>query len=131
MSEFSKSSRKKLDTCHADLVRLFEAVIKRRDCTIICGARTLEEQRAAYKGGFSKLDGLVKRSEHQVDYKKPLSTAVDVLPYPILWTDRKGHEEFAVIVKEEAAKLNIEVEWGGNFKKFSDRPHWQLKKKKV
>lgn len=126
MFKFSKSSTKRLDTCHPDLQKLFREVIKHHDCTIICGARTLEEQQKAFKGGFSKLDGINKKSKHQVDASTPLSLAVDVLPYPINWNDRKGHDEFAKNVKEIAKRINVNVRWGGDFKSFRDAPHWEL-----
>lgn len=126
MPKFSKASAAKLATCHPDLQRLFNAVIQTHDCTIICGARTLEEQQKAFKGGFSKLDGIKKKSKHQISKEQPLSLAVDVLPHPIKWDDRSGHEVFARAVKVHAQNLNIKIRWGGDFKSFSDRPHWEL-----
>lgn len=126
--KFSKTSAARLATCHPDLQRLFNEVIKRADCTIICGARTLEEQQLAFKNGFSKRDGINKKSEHQISKEKPLSTAVDCLPYPLNWNDELGHFKFATIVFEEACKLGIKIEWGGNWKNPHDRPHWQLTK---
>jgi peptidoglycan L-alanyl-D-glutamate endopeptidase CwlK len=126
MPKFSKASAAKLATCHPELQRLFNEVIKTHDCAIICGARTLEEQQKAFKGGFSKLDGIKKKSKHQISKEQPLSLAVDVLPCPIKWDDRSGHEIFARAVKVHAENLKIKVKWGGDFKSFSDRPHWEL-----
>lgn len=126
MPKFSKASAAKLATCHPELQRLFNEVIKTHDCTIICGARTLEEQQKAFNGGFSKLDGIKKKSKHQISKEQPLSFAVDVLPCPIKWGDRSGHEIFARAVKVCAENLKIKVKWGGDFKSFSDRPHWEL-----
>lgn len=125
MPKFSKASAAKLATCHPDLQRLFNEIIKTRDCTIICGARTLEDQQKAYAGGFSKIDGIKKKSKHQVSKEQPLSFAVDVLPYPIDWNDRKGHDNFALAVKVTAEHLKIKVRWGGDFKGFRDAPHWE------
>lgn len=125
MPKFSKASAAKLATCHPDLQKLFNEVIKEKDCTIICGARTLEEQQKAFKGGFSKLDGIIKKSKHQISKEQPLSLAVDVLPFPIKWDDELGHRIFADYVKFIAKKLNIKISWGGDWK-FVDRPHWQI-----
>jgi len=125
MPKFSKSSASKLATCHPDLQKLFNEVIKEKDCTIICGARTLEDQQKAFKGGFSKLDGIKKKSKHQISKEQPLSLAVDVLPYPIRWDDRLGHIVFADYVKFIAKKLGIKITWGGDWE-FVDRPHWQI-----
>jgi hypothetical protein len=126
MPKFSKASAAKLATCHPDLQKIFNDIITLRDCTIICGARTLEDQQKAFKGGFSKLDGIIKKSKHQISKDQPLSLAVDVLPYPIKWNDKKGHEDFARAVKATAEHYNIKIIWGGDFKSFSDRPHFEL-----
>lgn len=126
MPKFSKRSAERLATCHSDLQKIFNDVIKTHDCTIICGARTLAEQQAAFKGGFSKLDGIKKKSKHQISKEQPLSLAVDVLPYPIDWNDKKGHDEFAKIVKAVANRLGVKIKWGGDFKNFRDAPHWEL-----
>ena len=126
MPKFSKASAEKLATCHHDLQKIFNDIIQTRDCTIICGARTLEEQKKAFAGGFSKIDGVKKKSKHQISKEQPLSLAVDVLPYPIKWDDKKGHEDFARAVKATAQHYGIKIVWGGDFKKFSDRPHFEL-----
>lgn len=126
MPKFSKASAAKLATCHPDLQKIFNEIIKTRDCTIICGARTLEDQQAAFKGGFSKIDGINKKSKHQVSKEQPLSLAVDVLPYPIKWEDKAGHDNFARAVKATAEHLGIKVRWGGDFKDFRDAPHYEL-----
>jgi peptidoglycan L-alanyl-D-glutamate endopeptidase CwlK len=126
MAKFSKTSAAKLATCHPDLQKIFNDIIKTRDCVIICGARTLEEQQKAFAGGFSKLDGIKKKSKHQVSKEQTLSLAVDVLPYPIDWNDKKGHEDFARAVKATAGHYGIKIKWGGDFKSFSDRPHFEL-----
>lgn len=126
MPKFSKASAAKLATCHPDLQKIFNDIITLRDCTIICGARTLEEQQKAFAGGFSKLDGVINKSKHQISEEQPLSLAVDVLPYPIKWDDKKGHEDFARAVKATAEHYDIKIFWGGDFKNFSDRPHFEL-----
>lgn len=126
MPNFSDASKSKLNTCHPDLQRIFNDIIQTRDCTIICGARTLEDQQKAFKGGFSKIDGIKRKSMHQISKERPLSLAVDVLPYPIKWDDKKGHEDFARAVKATAEHLGIKIFWGGDWKSFSDRPHYEL-----
>lgn len=126
MPKFSKASAAKLFTCHPDLQKIFNDVIQTHDCTIICGARTLEDQQKAFKGGFSKIDGIKKKSKHQISKEQPLSLAVDALPFPIKWGDKKGHEDFARAVKAVAQHHGIKIVWGGDFKNFSDRPHFEL-----
>ncbi|MBM5782930.1 MAG: M15 family metallopeptidase [Pelagibacterales bacterium] len=126
MPKFSKKSAERLATCHPDLQKIFNEIIKTRDCTIICGARTLEDQQAAFKGGFSKIDGINRKSKHQISKEQPLSLAVDVLPYPIKWEDKASHDNFARAVKATAEHLGIKVRWGGDFKDFRDAPHYEL-----
>lgn len=120
MYKFGKASRERLATCHPDLQRLFNEVIKEIDCSIICGHRTAEEQEKAFKGGFSKVQ--FPNSKHN---QMP-SLAVDVAPYPIDWNDVAGFERLAEVVKRKAKELNIKIVWGGDWKRFVDRPHWEL-----
>lgn len=127
MPSFSKTSTARLATCHPDIQKIWNEVIKEKDCIIICGARTLEDQKKAFAGGFSKLDGVAKKSEHQVSKEKPLSTAIDSLPCPLAWDDARGHTEFARYVLAKAKSMGIKLEWGGDWKTFKDRPHFQLK----
>jgi len=120
MPVFSMKSRERLLTCHPDLQRLFNEVIKVVDCTVICGHRTRAEQDKALREGRSLAQW--PRSKHN---GLP-SLAVDVGPYPIDWTDHVRWDAFAVIVKGIAARLNIKVRWGGDFKRLVDKPHWEL-----
>ena len=124
--QFSKTSAARLATCDERIQLVMNAVIKERDCTIICGARTLEDQQKAFAGGFSKIDGVKKKSMHQIGKDRPKSFAVDTLPSPIKWDDVKGHTEFATFVLAKAKELNVNLVWGGNWKSFSDRPHFEL-----
>lgn len=124
--KFSKISAARLATCDAQIQLVMNAVIKEKDCTIICGARTQEEQQKAFAQGFSKLDGVIKISKHQIGEARSKSLAVDVLPCPIDWNDAKGHKEFAAFVLKKADELGVKLTWGGNWKKFKDRPHFEL-----
>lgn len=121
MPEFSKSSTAKLESCDNRLQRLFNEVIRYQDCTIACGHRGEAAQEAAFDAGFSKV--------HYPDSKHNSypSMAVDVAPYPIDWYNVEKFQAFAVLVKECAGKLGVEVEWGGDWADFRDYPHWQVK----
>ena len=48
MPRFGKTSKRNLLSCHPDLVRLFDEVIKHYDCSIVCGHRGEDEQNALY-----------------------------------------------------------------------------------
>jgi len=127
MPKFSKSSDDKLNTCHPLLQTLFREVVKHYDCTIICGHRGEKEQNEAFENGYSKLK--FPMSKHN---SMP-SMAVDVMPFPINWSDKSRHLHFAGYVHAVADKLGIKIRWGGNFdgdknldNGFQDRPHFEL-----
>ena len=118
MNSFSNKSKERLDTCHPDLIRLFNAVLKDKDCTILEGHRSrLRQEKLLVEGKTQTL-----RSNH---LHSP-SLAVDVMPYPIDWDDRLGQHEFATMVYDKAIELGIKVRWGGRFKNFYDAPHWEI-----
>ena len=118
MPEFSFKSKERLNTCHEDLIRLFQDMIICTDCSILEGHRTMERQKELFKQGKTKTLG----SKH---LSLP-SNAVDVMPYPIDWADLEGQHLFATKVYAKAMELGIKVKWGGNFKNFYDAPHWEI-----
>ena len=121
MAHFGHSSRRRLETCNLDLQRLMEAVVLRRDCSIVCGHRGEEEQTKAFKDGFSKAK--FGQSPHNV---MP-SNAVDVVPYPEIYGSIPAFNELADVIFDEAIKLGIRVKWGHFFKSIDDMPHWELR----
>ena len=123
---FSKNSQSKLNTCCAELIRLFDEVIKHRDCTIICGRRGKAQQNVAYETG--KSDKKYPNSYHN----KIPSYAIDVAPYfqeepHIRWDDLDSFREFGGFVMGVAAVLEIPIEWGGYWNSPRDFVHWQVK----
>ena len=123
MPSFSARSLERLMSCHPDLIKLFQAVIKEIDCSVICGHRNQKDQDEAVRHGFSKTPW--PKSMHN----KIPSLAVDVIPYPVSWDDIESFTALSNIVLAKAKELGIEIEWGGTFKSIMDRPHYQLKKK--
>lgn len=121
MATFSTKSLERLLTCHPDLQRLFREVVQHVDCSIICGYRSKEDQLLAFHTGKSQMTW-----PHSKHNQQP-SLAVDVVPSPVDWDDLDRFRAFAVVVKEQAAQLGIEVQWGGDWQTFKDLPHWQLK----
>lgn len=134
MPDFSPSSKLKLATCHPDLARLFQEVVKYYNCTIIEGSRSDYDQKKAFTAGKSKLDGIKQKSKHQVDKEHPLARAVDAAPFPIDWKDRERFCHFAGRVEGVAQMLGIKITWGGDWdndnelkdNKFDDLPHFEL-----
>jgi peptidoglycan L-alanyl-D-glutamate endopeptidase CwlK len=133
MAKFSKKSLRILGTVkETDLQTLFKVVIKYFDCTVVSGFRTQAEQQALYAQGrtipgdiVTKADGVIHKSNHQS------GEAVDVIPYPSLYSDKKKMREFGGFVLGVAAILkewgiiDIEIEWGGHW--GWDMPHFQKK----
>jgi len=132
MPEFSTASAAELATCHSDLQRLFNEVVKHVDCKIIDGYRGKAEQNAAVVGGRSTLKWPLGK------HNKAPSLAVDVMPYPVDWSDSPANIEhlnyFAGIVRGIAYMMGINVRWGHDWNKdgrpdvrgLVDRPHWEL-----
>lgn len=77
---FSEISRERLDTCHPDIVKIMDELIKIYDVSVLEGLRTTEKQKEYFETGRSKLDGVFKKSKHQDD-GSGLSRAIDIMPY--------------------------------------------------
>ena len=129
MPKFGDESRKHLDTCDGDLIFLFESVVKYFDCSVLEGHRGRKLQNKYFKEGKSKLK--FPEGNHN---KKP-SQAVDVVPYPVDFSDRERMTYFAGFVKGMAAVLGIPIRWGGDWNSdtevkdnnFDDLPHFELR----
>ena len=133
MPEFSGRSKARLLTCHPDLQRLFNEVIKRRDCTIIHGRRNQDEQDELFRTGFSKLE--YPHSKHN---KLP-SHAVDAMPYfsmepHVRWDDIESMYNFVGYVQGIGDQLGIKIrsgaDWNENLdfddQSFIDAAHFEL-----
>ena len=128
MPKYSKQSQSKLDTCHEDIQRLFNEVIKDFDCTILEGYRDKERQNRLYDMGLSQIK--FPNGKHN----KKKSEAADVTPYPINWGDIKRMYYFAGYVKAKAESMKINIRWGGDWDNdtevldnyFNDLGHFEL-----
>jgi peptidoglycan L-alanyl-D-glutamate endopeptidase CwlK len=74
MPQFSPISRANLDSCHQDLITLFNYVVTMYDCTVDCGYRTRAKQHQFFTEGKSKVD-------YPTVHNSRPSFAVDVYPY--------------------------------------------------
>ncbi len=134
MPYFSETSVRKLDTCHHDLIRLMNEVIKNLDITIVDGYRDKDIQNYYYSIKRSKVR--YPDSKHN-NYP---SLAVDVAPFNpkvpggIDWKDTASFYYMAGYIKGAAQLLGIEIRWGGDWdrdndlhdQKFNDLPHFEL-----
>ena len=125
----------KLATCERDLQTIMQEAIKIVDFSIVYGHRTAEEQAELFAKGRTKkgnivtyCDGTEKKSRHNYLPSK----AVDLVPYPEGWQDEKRFYYVAGVVMTIAdrlwkeGKIEKRLQWGGNWKKFKDYPHFQI-----
>ena len=128
MPRFGSRSRKNLDTCHPDLQKVFNEVIKYVDCSVLEGHRGEERQNKLYEEGKTKVR--YPKGRHNSDP----SNAVDVTPYPVDWDDRERQTLFAGFVLGIAKSMDIELRWGGDWdrdfkvvdNRFDDFPHFEI-----
>tara|TARA_R100000808_G_C2144217_1_gene152015 strand:- start:1919 stop:2314 length:396 start_codon:yes stop_codon:yes gene_type:complete len=128
MPKFGKSSKKRLDTAHPHLQKIFNEVVKVIDCSVLEGHRGKELQDKYFNEGKSKVKFPNGR------HNKLPSLAVDVTPYPIDWNDRERQTLFAGYVLGVASQMGINIRWGGDWNKdfsvadnrFDDFPHFEL-----
>ena len=129
MAKFGSKSKKNLSTCHEDLQKVFNEVIKYVDCSVLEGHRDERTQDRLYEEGKTKVRYPMGR------HNSSPSRAVDVVPYPIDWKDRERFHLFAGFVLGMARGMGITLRWGGdwnmNFEvddnKFDDFPHFELR----
>ena len=127
MPQFGRRSKEQLSSCHPDLQKLFNEVIKYYDCTILEGYRSNENQLKAFNAGKSRIKSGGKHNQSP-------SLAADVAPWPIDWKDKDRFYHFAGIVQGIAKMLNIKIRWGGDWdsdndlkdQTLYDLPHFEL-----
>ena len=102
---------------HPDLVRVVRRAIQitEQDFTVIEGVRSIERQRELLELGATR----TMNSRHLTGH------AVDLAPYPLSWNWEYFYP-IADAMKAAAKELNIDLEWGGDWKSFKDGPHFQL-----
>lgn len=128
MYYYGKTSRSRLETCHPEIQRLFNELIKDWDISIICGHRTEEEQDAAVAAGNSKTK--FPKSKHN---SMP-SLGIDAALYPIDWSDSGRHYMFVGMVKQKAKDLGINIRCGADWdgdngtkdQTFHDLVHFEI-----
>lgn len=53
--------------------------------------------------------------------------AVDLVPYPVDWNDISKFKAISIAMKDAAKELNVNIEWGGDWQKSKDYPHFEIK----
>lgn len=133
MPHFSGRSLAHLAQCHPDIQQVLDEVIKHFDCKVTCGHRPKNEQDMLYHGVPKRTQVKWPNSRHN----SVPAEAVDVVPYPVNYSDRERFTLFAGYVLGIAAMMGIDLVWGGDWdddtevddNKFDDLPHFQLKRR--
>lgn len=117
--------RERLRGVHPDLVRVVERARRDVAFTVICGVRTVEQQRQLVAQGAS----LTMRSRHITGH------AVDLGPAPLDWGDVGAFRSLAAVVLRAADAEGVAVRWGGTFRDakgrpWFDGPHFELSREK-
>lgn len=118
--KLSASDILKLRGVHPDLIKVVNEVarITTIEFTILEGLRTVERQKQLVASGASTTMKSRHITGHAVDIAPKLNGA-------IAW-DWPLYRKLAPIIKQAAKNVNVSIEWGGDWVKFKDGPHWQL-----
>jgi len=113
-------SKQRLKGVHPDLV----AVVKRAieisevDFTVLEGMRSVDRQRKLVEQGAST----TMNSRHLTGHAVDLGAYVDG---SVRW-DWPLYHKIAAAMKQAAKEQGVAMEWGGDWAKFPDGPHFQL-----
>lgn len=135
--KLSKSSKKNLSGIDSRLIKLVGRVIKKSPFDFgipeYGGFRTPQEQNNLYhrRPKVTHIDGFKKKSYHQT------GNAFDIFIYfegRARWDNPKQYEavwecikdEFGLMQDEGIFEKDEEIQWGGNWKRFKDYPHFQI-----
>lgn len=123
MFKLSQRSKDRLQGVHPDLVKVVEHAIEIStvDFAVLEGLRTPERQKVLMEAGASQ----TLNSRHITGHAVDLGAWVDG---EVRW-DWPLYHQIAKAMKAAAAELNIPIEWGGDWSRFADGPHWQLPRK--
>lgn len=105
---------------HPDLVKVVERAIQLStvDFTVLEGLRTVERQKALVDAGASQTMNSRHLDGHAVDLGAWVDGQVD-WSWPL-------YNRIADAMKRAAKEVNVPIEWGGDWTKFKDGPHFQL-----
>ena len=118
--KLGQRSLQNLSGVHPDLVAVVKRAIEitEQDFSVIEGVRNIDRQRQLVKSGASQ----TMNSRHLTGH------AVDIAPYPLSWDWPKFYP-IEDAMKKAAEELEVDLEWGGDWRSFKDGPHWQLSRK--
>jgi len=136
--KLSARSLSRLNGVHPDLVRIVKRAIEitRQDFSVLEGVRTPERQAELYAQGRSKPGQIVTWTMTSNHFKQAdgYGHAVDLVPYPLDWSDLRAFDAIAMAMFDAADELGLKIRWGADWdqdgnireKGESDSPHFEL-----
>lgn len=126
MPQLSERSLQRLIGVHPDLVKVVRVAVllSPLQLTILEGVRTLERQKLLLKQGATTTMNSRHLDGHAVDIAPEIDTDHDG-DLEVSWS-WPLYYEVAKHMKAAAAQVKVPIEWGGDWRKFKDGPHWQL-----
>jgi peptidoglycan LD-endopeptidase CwlK len=134
-------SRANLEGVDPDMIRVVERAIANspQDFMVLEGVRTPARQKELYAQGRTKPGKKVTwtlNSNHFINPKTGYGQAVDLVPFPVDWSDLKKFDVMARAMLKAATDLGIPIRWGANWdgdgnwreKGETDSPHFELVK---
>lgn len=129
MYKYGKRSKSNMEGIDKRLKEVLNHLIKIMDVTIIEGKRSTKTQQEYFSKGKSKLDGVNKKSQHQ------LGKAVDLVPYPVDWNNRDGMYYMGGMLRGIGHMLGYNLRYGGDWdgdgktkdNKFDDLVHIEIR----
>lgn len=122
--KLSQRSLDRLKGVHSDLVKVVKRAIEISDYDfmVVEGMRTIEAQKKYVAEGKSKTMNSYHLTGHAVDLAPLENGSID-------WSNKKGQfDSVAEAMKQAAKEMRVAVEWGGDWKSFVDKPHFQIKR---
>lgn len=118
--KLGQKSLSNLKGVHPDLVKVVKRAIELTECdfTVTEGLRTKERQAQLLK----EKKTTTFNSRHLTGHAVDLAAWVD---NTISW-DWKYYHQIADAMKKASKELNVSIDWGGDWKKFKDGPHFEL-----
>lgn len=120
MFQLGLRSSSRLVGVHPDLADVVRRAIELTevDFTVLEGLRTKDKQAQLFKAGASE----TMNSRHLTGHAVDLGAWVDD---EVRW-DWPLYYKIAASMKAAAAERGVPIEWGGDWRKFKDGPHYQL-----
>lgn len=120
MRHFSERSKQNLRGVHPDLQAVISAALQSApmDFIVIEGVRSIQRQRELVASGASQTMNSRHITGHAVDLL-PIGPNGPAFDWPL-------YNKLGPHVKEVAARMNVDLEWGGDWVSFKDGPHFQL-----